>query len=140
MLNIIIENLNKKINELKNHSRDIIKNNSWEDDEWQVDCRSYEEGYQKALKDVLMILTVNDDKNLSLTLEMCSNPIDLSIYNILDVFNVLGESCSLNVETNEYWYYAEGRNTPTCLGTVDKAIKFLEDEFSLTFLNKEVKK
>lgn len=136
-------NLNKStknIKDLISHSCDIIRNCEWEDDEWNVDCRSYEEGYQKALNDVLMILTANNDKNSSLTIEMCSNPIDLSTYTVLDVFNVLGESCSLNLETNEYWYYAEGCNTPTCLGTIDKAIKFLEDEFSLTFLNKEVKK
>ena len=53
------------IDKLTKHSMEIIKNNEWEMDDVDTDCRncrSYEEGYLTALLDVKEHLMKLDDK------------------------------------------------------------------------------
>lgn len=53
-------NIKKALETMISHSNEIIKNNSWEDVDFEVDCRSYEEGYQRACRELLFMIPANE--------------------------------------------------------------------------------
>lgn len=54
------ENLIEEINKLKEHSRKVIENNNWQDVDYNVDSRDFEEGYLLALADMMRIIQKMD--------------------------------------------------------------------------------
>ena len=55
------DTLDSFLEKIKKHSQSIIKNNGWEDIEYRIDCRDYEEGYLQAIEDIRTFHRLNSE-------------------------------------------------------------------------------